>query len=386
MAKIGDRVRYLNDIGGGVITRIDGNIAYVDDNGFETPVLLKELVVVVPAGHEPGGIKGAKLMFDQAAFDKGKASGEVERREDKVGSVRPQEKPLPPVEETERGEKLNLTLAFEPADAKKLSSTSFNAVLINDSNYSLTFTFLRRAADERGWTVAYSGDVEPQELIDLAQYTHETLGAIERVAIQAIASKNGKPFTLKAPVSAVRKLDLTKFHKLHCFRPGAYFDTPVLEFPLVTDDLPVKTAEVDAGRMRQSIGARKPSDKAELAELSKKYRTDSGRDKKKPADPASNPHKLLPPVEVDLHIGELVDSVAGLDNAAMLRLQLDTVEKTMKAHSRRIGQKIIFIHGKGEGVLRDAVWKLIRKQYPKADLQDASFQEYGFGATLVTVH
>jgi dsDNA-specific endonuclease/ATPase MutS2 len=81
-----------------------------------------------------------------------------------------------------------------------------------------------------------------------------------------------------------------------------------------------------------------------------------------------------------------VDSVAGLDNAAMLRLQLDTVEKTMKAHSRRIGQKIVFIHGKGEGVLRDAVWKLLRKQYPKAELQDASFQEYGFGATLVTVH
>ena len=74
------------------------------------------------------------------------------------------------------------------------------------------------------------------------------------------------------------------------------------------------------------------------------------------------------------------------DNAATLRLQLDTVEKTMKAHSRRIGRKIVFIHGKGEGVLRDAVWKLLRKQYPKAELQDASFQEYGFGATLVTVH
>ena len=75
-----------------------------------------------------------------------------------------------------------------------------------------------------------------------------------------------------------------------------------------------------------------------------------------------------------------------MDNAAMLRLQLDTVEKTMKANSRRIGQKIIFIHGKGEGVLRDAVWKMLKRQYPKAELQDASFQEYGFGATLVTIH
>ena len=385
-------MRYLNAVGGGVITRIDGKMAYVDDDGFETPVLLKEIVVVAPAGHEPDGAKGAKLMFDQKAFDKGRSS-EAQSAASESGSpkpsgsdAKPQERQLPPVEETERGEKLNLTLAFEPADAKRLSATAFNAVLVNDSNYRLTFTFLRRAAEERGWSVVYSGEVEPQELIDLAQYTHETLGSIERVALQAVAYKNGKPFTLKAPISAVRKIDLTKFHKLHCFRPGAYFDAPVLEFPLVADDLPVKPAEVDAAKMRESIGARKPSERAELEELSKKYRVDKVSDNKKPSDPASNPHRLLPPVEIDLHIGELVDSVAGLDNAAMLRLQLDTVEKTMKAHSRRIGQKIVFIHGKGEGVLRDAVWKLLRKQYPKAELQDASFQEYGFGATLVTVH
>ena len=68
MAKIGDRVRYLNAVGGGVITRIEGKIAYVDDNGFETPVLVRELVVVLPAGHEPE-TKGANLMFDQKAFD-----------------------------------------------------------------------------------------------------------------------------------------------------------------------------------------------------------------------------------------------------------------------------------------------------------------------------
>ena len=58
----------------------------------------------------------------------------------------------------------------------------------------------------------------------------------------------------------------------------------------------------------------------------------------------------------------------------------------MKSHEKRKGQKIIFIHGKGEGVLRQAVHKLLRKEYPQAGLQDASFREYGFGATLVTVH
>ena len=49
MPQIGDTVRYLNAVGGGTIVRIKDNIAYVDEDGFETPVLLRECVVVAPA-------------------------------------------------------------------------------------------------------------------------------------------------------------------------------------------------------------------------------------------------------------------------------------------------------------------------------------------------
>jgi hypothetical protein len=49
-AKIGDIVRFLNSVGGGRITKIKDNIAYVEDeDGFETPTLIKECVVVNPA-------------------------------------------------------------------------------------------------------------------------------------------------------------------------------------------------------------------------------------------------------------------------------------------------------------------------------------------------
>ena len=49
MAQVGDIVRYLDSVGGGTIVRIDGQMAYVDEDGFETPVLLKQCVVVTPA-------------------------------------------------------------------------------------------------------------------------------------------------------------------------------------------------------------------------------------------------------------------------------------------------------------------------------------------------
>lgn len=354
-------------------------MAYVEENGFETPVLLSELVTVLPAGHQPKQ-KGAKLMFDQAAFDAGRApapSKEVPSKE--IVIPKEEEKPLP-VEETPHGEKLNISLAFEPADTKNLSATRFAAVLVNDSNYFLDFTFLRRADGERGWHVLFRGTVAPNELIDLASLTHENLGEIERVALQAVAYKNDREFTIKPPVSATRRLDLTKFHKLHCFRPGIYFETPVMEIPLVKDDMPVEKR--DEVRVPWSEAKGSKSD-AEL--LGEKFRVDTPRKPKAKKD-ADNPHKLLPPIEVDLHIAELTDSLAGLEPADMLEMQLAEVRKTMKAHSRRIGQKIIFIHGKGEGVLRKAVLALLKKEYPKSELQDASFQEYGFGATLVTIH
>lgn len=386
MAKVGDTVRYLNSVGGGRITRIDGPMAYVDEDGFETPVLLKEVVVVMPAGHEVPK-NGPKMMFDQKAFDAGRRQ-EPESKDIHVASagVPSEQAPLPPVEETKHGEKLNIVLAFEPSDTRNLSTARFNAVLVNDSNYFLAFTFLGRGGDDHGWHLLYQGEVAPNELIDLASYTHDTLGSIERIAVQAVCYKRDKEFTLKAPVSVSRKLDLTKFHKLHCFRPGLYFDTPVLEFPIVSEDVPVRPVEMNVATIADAMGGRTSDSKDAVSELSKKYRVDSGRDRKKPVDPASNLNKLLPLIEVDLHIGELTDSIAGMDNTAMLNMQLEEVRRVMKANSRRIGQKIVFIHGKGEGVLRKAVLNLLKKEYPKAELQDASFREYGFGATLVTVH
>ncbi len=40
--KIGDTVRFLNSVGGGRVTRIEANMAFVtDEDGFDTPVLLK---------------------------------------------------------------------------------------------------------------------------------------------------------------------------------------------------------------------------------------------------------------------------------------------------------------------------------------------------------
>lgn len=380
MAKVGDTVRFLSSTGGGRITRIEGQMAFVDDDGFETPVLLKELVVVMPAGHDRD-VNGPKKMFDQKAFDEGRKQPEPPKAEEpKI----PEPEPELPVEETAHGEKPNIVLAFEPSDVKHLDNSRFSAMIVNDSNYFLDFTFLRRSAEERGWTIVYTGTVAPNELIDVASLKHEDLPAFEKISFQCIAYKRDKAFTLQPPVSISRKLDLTKFHKFHCFRAGIYFDNAVLEVPLVTDGVASKPLEINTVEIREAMETPK-SPKKMAEELAGKYRVDKG-EKRNKRNHADNPHKVLPLIEVDLHIGELTDSLTGMEPKDMLEMQLDAVRKTMQENKQRIGQKIVFIHGKGEGVLRKAVLELLKKEYPKAELQDASFREYGFGATLVTIH
>ena len=90
-------------------------------------------------------------------------------------------------------------------------------------------------------------------------------------------------------------------------------------------------------------------------------------------------------IVVDLHASELLDTTAGLSPADILNLQIDRFTEVMQQNMKHIGQKIVFIHGKGEGVLRQAIMKELNHRFKGHDVQDASFREYGFGATQVTI-
>ncbi len=236
MAKIGDTVRFLNTTGGGKITKIEGRIAYVEEDGFETPVLLNEVVVVLPAGHEPEK-KGARMMFDQKAFDDGKKSVRDAAPQQSADSRKTDNvaEPELPVEETEYGEDITVALVFEPENAKALSTSRINAALVNDSNYFLYFSVLIRDNEAKAWKPLFTGEVAPNEMIDLASFTQQNISEIERVVFQAMAYKKGKSFQVKYPLNVSKKIDLTKFFKAHCFRPGVYLDTPCIEIPLYSE-------------------------------------------------------------------------------------------------------------------------------------------------------
>lgn len=97
----------------------------------------------------------------------------------------------------------------------------------------------------------------------------------------------------------------------------------------------------------------------------------------------SKKERKVPPMEVDLHIHQLVSSTKNMTNHDMLTLQIETARKQLEfAISKRI-QRVVFIHGVGEGVLRTELEYLLGRYNVK--FYDAEYAKYGIGATEVYI-
>lgn len=90
-------------------------------------------------------------------------------------------------------------------------------------------------------------------------------------------------------------------------------------------------------------------------------------------------------LEVDLHANQLLLTTKGMGNTDILLYQLSKFNEVMRQYHRKKGTQLVFIHGKGEGVLRNALLHELRTKYPQCYWQDAPFHKYGFGATKVTI-
>ncbi|GEQ86559.1 hypothetical protein ULMS_20670 [Patiriisocius marinistellae] len=94
--------------------------------------------------------------------------------------------------------------------------------------------------------------------------------------------------------------------------------------------------------------------------------------------------RTLPPMEVDLHIHQLVHNEKGMSNYDMLEIQIDTARRQLEFAMLKKIQRVVFIHGVGEGVLRTELEFLFRK-YENVSYNDANYQKYGRGATEVYI-
>ena len=74
-----------------------------------------------------------------------------------------------------------------------------------------------------------------------------------------------------------------------------------------------------------------------------------------------------------------------MSNHDMLTLQLDTAKRQLDFAIRKRIQKVVFIHGVGEGVLKLELEYLFSR-YDNVKFYDADYQKYGLGATEVYIY
>lgn len=88
---------------------------------------------------------------------------------------------------------------------------------------------------------------------------------------------------------------------------------------------------------------------------------------------------------VDLHIEDLVDSHVGFSNSQILNIQLSHFNRELNVAIRSKIKKLIVIHGVGEGVLKSAIRKELMEHYYQYEFHDASYRDYGYGATEINL-
>jgi len=229
--KIGDQVRFLNEIGGGRVAGFQGkNIVLVEDeDGFQVPMLTTEVVVVGDEDYGTGHMIEVRGEKSGVRDNRNQRSEEEEEPEDKPITFKA--KPM----ERKGGERLSAYLAFVPIDMKELSQTRFESYLVNDSNYYLRYTLL--TGENNAWTLRAEGELEPNTKEFIEEFGREDLNGLEHCCVQMTAYKREKTFLLKPTVNALVNVDTVKFYKLHAFHENDFFEQPALVYTLIENDV-----------------------------------------------------------------------------------------------------------------------------------------------------
>ena len=336
---IGDKVRFLSQTGGGIVVGFDrkGWALVEDSDGFEIPMPIKECVLI----------------------------------EENVVSKQDDTKKL----SVKGGDKLCISLEYNKSEA----------ILNNQSNYNLLVTYAVFYMDK--CNLAFAGEVLPYEKKLIFNIDKSALqDGTKRVQIRVIPFKRGegKDVYIKQGVTSL----YTGVNEAK-----SWSDKPIIEkeFSLNMINL-IQGKNINITIINENEEPKVNNLEQLKKELEFKYKNDINSISKKEVkkieeDDEDSLIKLNSQgvLEVDLHIDSLLDSTKGMNNGDILLYQLDKFNEVMNLYKNKRGTKVVFIHGKGDGILRQAILKELKNRYPKSKSQDASFREYGFGATMIIV-
>jgi hypothetical protein len=340
MIKVGDRVKFLDDVGGGIVTGFTGkNMANVEnEDGFEIPYPVSLLINV-----DDPSLSGNKQKKKEA------------NAEEVVKSVHSEV----PRGRTEEGkDSPDFYFCFVPSDPKNPLAGEIELFFVNDSNFTLLIRYAHVKDDV--YSTKFYGIIPSNSKKIFESIGQNDLAELPDYIFQIICFRDDEK-ELRQPVYKKIRMTPVKFYKEKSYQSNRFFNREAMIIR-VTENI-----------MQGGLDMLSDEDFRKVI-----------RHKEAKPDMQKAPVIKAPEiVEVDLHISELIDITTGLSNKEMLDIQTEKVEREMKAAIGSGAKRIVFIHGVGQGVLKQEIAKILKHKFSRYSFHDASFKEYGYGATMV---
>ena len=353
---IGDRVNFLSSVGGGKVTKIiDSRMVMVEvEDGFEIPTMITDLVLDYRS--QPAASRQQQVVDTVQREIKEKELVQQQQEEDaRHGGLRRFAK---------EAEKEGVYLAFIPHEQQWLLTGALDVVLVNHTPYEMLYTFTIKEED-KFVNVDY-GQMEKYEKVVVETISRDDLEYWCNGIVQAIFTAETSD-TVLLPLNAPFSLRTNRF-----FKEGSYLMSGLLGEKAVmislSDLVLLKSGDGDFTKfLKEGVGSQAPK-----------------KDLIKQEAPIDK-HKTAPgEATVDLHIGELVDNILGLSSHDMFKIQMDYFKKMLDSAIAADYTKVTFIHGVGNGVLKNAIIEEL-KNYHNTENRMASIAKFGVGAIEVII-
>jgi hypothetical protein len=346
--KVGDKVKFLNATGGGVVSKIiDSRLVSVAiEGGFEIPVQASELLVIEPVD--------AGSRFFHESFEV------PDVLEVSAPSEHPSDSPedLPKnVINSRRSE--DIFLVFVPHDQKWLITGHLDVFLVNNTSYDVLYNHFRKE-DTGNWSGIDYGSLGAGTRLLIATITRDELPLWTDGCLQFLFHKercNEVPPPFNADFSITGK----KFYTEQNYRDSIYATGKGIVVKIAT--LSMETIAKDAPKSDPGSTGK---DIVNSDDFILRHKTGDRE------------------AEVDLHIHELVDDPTSFEKVEILEYQKNYFFRCLESAIACGFLKVTFIHGVGNGVLREVLMDILKNQ-EGIEVFDAPMQKYGVGAIEVHI-
>ncbi len=322
--RIGHKVRFLNEKGEGIVTRFkDKKTAFVEVDGFEIPFPLTNLVLI-----------DTEIVFNE------------ERNE------------------TEEVKNEAVFFVIEPDHEMPLLHAQYGFYLFNSSSYNLLFTY--SVKDGNNYQIIKHGELGAFQKLLLKQTHKQFLEELAYHKIEILFFKKHH-HTSQLPCGQVIHVN-ENILKYQGFVPNHDFKFPVWA-TILKDDF------TEGKKIAQQLT---DYDVERLKNI-KEYKSPE-----KKSIPHNNPAFFIEK-EIDLHAQHLLDSFKGMSNHEILQVQLKHFQKNLDEAITNHYYKIVFIHGVGNGRLKQELVGILKGYKNELNYRDGDYKKYGFGATEVII-